>query len=633
MVSAKNAAPVEKFRKDYAPLPYSISAVDLSFDLHEDHALVTAVLSVVPRTAPLPAVFLNGREDVRLEHVIFGGRALEAGKDYEVDGEGLTLSAEALAVASEPGKAVPLEMRVRIEPQHNSLLEGLYKSGGMFCTQCEAEGFRGITYFPDRPDVMAVYSTRIEADKALYPVLLSNGNLMESGDGGEGRHWALWRDPFPKPCYLFALVAGKLALKEAPFVTSSGERVALKFYTAPRDIERVDFAIACLQRAMKWDEDTYGLKYDLNVFHVVAVDDFNMGAMENKSLNLFNAKLVLCRPEEATDADHARVEAVVGHEYFHNWTGNRVTCRDWFQLTLKEGLTVYREQEFGADMGSRAVQRIGDVVRMRSAQFPEDAGPMAHPVRPESYVKMDNFYTTTVYEKGSEVVRMCETMLGKPGFRKGMDLYFERHDGHAVTCDDFVDAMADANGADLSSLKVWYGQAGTPEVTLRHEYDAVQQRVTVTLSQTLKPSKASPSPRPALVPVRLALLDRSSGRAVPLSSGQKRLGSETVLQLTEAQQSWTFDGVSGPVVPSALRNFSAPVRFSVAGQSVEDLALLLQHDTDAFNRWDAGQTLAKQAVLGVYDQLRAAEGAEERTLAASRALEGEAMSLVHALST
>lgn len=594
--AAEAAKPVEKFRKDYAPVPYTVDTIHLNFDLHEEFATVHAKMHMKPHAvngnkAPL---FLNGRDDVALEGIAINGTPVPK-EHYAVEPKGLTLDAAAI-----PAGEWDLEITTKIKPQENSLLEGLYKSGGNFCTQCEAEGFRGITYFLDRPDVMAIYTTRIEADKAKYPVLLGNGNLVEQGDLPNGRHYTVWEDPFRKPCYLFALVAGDLAMSEDSFTTCSGKKVALRIFVQRQNADKVDFAMQSLKRSMKWDEDTFGLEYDLDLFNIVAVDDFNMGAMENKSLNVFNSRLVLATPATATDGDFGRIEGVVGHEYFHNWTGNRVTCRDWFQLTLKEGLTVYRDQEFSGDMNSRPVQRVSDVVRLRSAQFTEDAGPMAHPVRPESYIKMDNFYTLTVYEKGAEVVRMYEAVLGKAGFRKGMDLYFKRHDGQAVTCDDFLAAMADANGEDLSALSRWYAQAGTPRLEVTADHDAAARTLTLKFKQSTPPSPGQPEKLPVLIPVRTSLLG-ADGTPLPLVlQGTGDLGTETVLRVTEAEQSFVFEGIDARPVPSLLRGFSAPVRMSVVGQTDEDLVFLLAHDTDPFNRWEAGQVLAKKMMVGLY---------------------------------
>jgi aminopeptidase N len=523
-IPAPAAAPgvkalVEKFRKDYKRLPVDVALIETDVRIHEGETIVKAKLHlrlVSAADVAAEGLRLDGGKDVVLRSVAYSGAAVAAG-DYSTDAKGLVLAKAALLAAFEAGGgATVLETSVSIKPQENTLLEGLYKSGGNFSTQCEAEGFRHITYYFDRPDCMSKYVTRIEADKAKYPVLLSNGNLEASGNVEGGRHFAVWRDPFPKPCYLFALVAGDLAVKEDTFRTMSGRDVALRIYVEPRNIARVDFAMASLKKAMKWDEDTFGLEYDLDLFNIVAVDDFNMGAMENKSLNIFNSRLVLATAATASDFDFDRIEGVVGHEYFHNWTGNRVTCRDWFQLTLKEGLTVYRDQEFSSDMNSRPVQRLTTVASLRASQFEEDRGPMAHPVRPESYVKMDNFYTATVYNKGAEVVRLYETVLGKAGFRKGMDLYFQRHDGSAVTCDDFLAAMSDANGKrDLSALGRWYSQAGTPELTIKTAYDAAAQTLTLTASQVTPPTAGQPTKQPVLIPIRTAVLG-DDGQLLPL---------------------------------------------------------------------------------------------------------------------
>lgn len=592
--------PVEKFRKDYEPVPYTVEEVELTFKLGEDVTTVESSMAMKPLNVNgvAKSVYLNGREDVVLKRVSINGSELEKGKQYEVASDGMTIHAD--AIPKDDGWT--LEVVTEIKPQENSLLEGLYKSSGNFCSQCEAEGFRGITYFLDRPDVMAIYTTRIEADKEKYPVLLSNGNLVESGDMEGGKHFAVWKDPFKKPCYLFALVAGNLAMKEDTYKTVSGKDVALRIYVQEENIGKVDFAMESLKRAMKWDEDTFGLEYDLNIFNIVAVDDFNMGAMENKSLNVFNSRLVLATPDTATDGDFARIEGVVGHEYFHNWTGNRVTCRDWFQLTLKEGLTVYRDQEFSADMNSRPVQRVTDVIRLRSAQFTEDGGPMAHPVRPDSYIKMDNFYTVTVYEKGAEVVRMYETLLGKDGFRKGMDLYFQRHDGNAVTCDDFLKAMADANGEDLSDLAKWYGQAGTPVVKAKGAYDAATKTYTLSLSQSTPATPGQENKIPVLIPVRLALLGQDGNPvSLRLRGSDATPSDEVVLRLAKASEEYVFEGVEGEPVPSLLRGFSAPVKIDLENQNDENLEFILANDTDPFNRWEAGQILGRKLVIKLYE--------------------------------
>lgn len=622
-------APVEKFRKDYEQVPFTAERVHLTFKLGEE---VTEVQSDVTmralNTGSGKDVYLNGREDIVLKSISIDGKPLGAG-DYVVDGAGLTLASAAIPAGTESFK---LSVVTEIKPQDNTLLEGLYKSSGNFCTQCEAEGFRGITYFLDRPDCMATYTTRIEADKEKYPVLLSNGNLIEEGELEGGRHFAVWEDPFKKPCYLFALVAGKLSMKQDTFRTVSGRDVTLRIFVQEENIGKVDFAMDSLIKAMKWDEDTFGLEYDLDIFNIVAVDDFNMGAMENKSLNIFNSRLVLATPNMATDGDFARIEGVVGHEYFHNYTGNRVTCRDWFQLTLKEGLTVYRDQEFSGDMNSKPVQRITDVIRLRSSQFTEDAGPMAHPVRPDSYIKMDNFYTVTVYEKGAEVVRMYETLLGKDGFRKGMDLYFQRHDGCAVTCDDFLAAMADANGEDLSDLSKWYGQAGTPVVKAKGTYDAANNTYTLSLSQSCPATPGQDTKLPVLVPIRVALLGPDGKPvALRLRGSDGNAENEVVLRLRDGSQDFVFEGVATEPVPSLLRGFSAPVKLEIENQTDENLEFILANDTDPFNRWEAGQILGRKLVLDLYDAAIKAAGQDPASVAkAARDAGGVSNSLVEA---
>ena len=607
--------PVEKFRKDYTPVPFTIDTISMNFILGEDVTRVESKMLMKPQNVAdlAQGLFLNGREDIQLNSVAINGAVVPA-TGYSVTPAGLTISPAVIPASGD----WELEITTTIKPQENSLLEGLYKSGGNFCTQCEAEGFRGITYFLDRPDVMAIYTTRIEADKIKYPVLLGNGNLVEEGEVEGGRHFTVWEDPFRKPCYLFALVAGDLDMQEDSFVTMSGRTVALRIFVQAKNIDKVAFAMQSLQRSMKWDEDTFGLEYDLDLFNIVAVDDFNMGAMENKSLNVFNSRLVLATPDIATDGDFNRIEGVVGHEYFHNWTGNRVTCRDWFQLTLKEGLTVYRDQEFTADMNSRPVKRIEDVARLRAAQFVEDAGPMAHPIRPESYIKMDNFYTLTVYEKGAEVIRMYEAVLGKEGFRKGMDLYFKRHDGQAVTCDDFLAAMADANNEDLTALSKWYGQAGTPILRVTGTFDDAAKTYTLSFSQMTPASPGQDAKQPVLIPVRTSLLG-TDGVALPLrlagSGDAIATTDELVLRVTEATQEFVFEGIQERPVPSLLRGFSAPVKMAVEGQTDEDLVFLLAHDTDPFNRWEAGHLLSKKLMLALYT-------AAAETAASNAPLEG-----------
>ncbi len=586
----KEAAPRTIYLKDYTPSAFLISSIDLEFDLHEDHTEVTSLLHVYrnpARSDHVADLRLDG-ESIELASIALDGRAL-APHEYAVDSEGLT-------VFRVPDRFVLRTVSV-IHPERNTALEGLYKSSGNFCTQCEAEGFRKITYYLDRPDVMAVFTTRISAEKARYPVLLSNGNCVVSGDGANGRHWAKWHDPFPKPAYLFALVAGDLTLTEDRFVTRSGREIALRIYTEAHNADRTGHAMRSLKRAMRWDEERFGLEYDLDVFMIVAVDDFNMGAMENKGLNVFNSKLLLARPDTATDADYEAIEAVVAHEYFHNWTGNRVTCRDWFQLSLKEGLTVFRDQEFTADVTSRAVKRIDDVRKLRTYQFAEDASPMAHPVRPASYMEINNFYTTTVYDKGAEVVRMYQTLLGREGFRRGMDLYFERHDGQAVTTDDFRAAMADANREDLTQFQRWYDQAGTPELTVTDTWIPEEGRYVLHIRQTCPPTPEAQVKAPFLIPLKVGLL-APDGAALPLrvvgESGESAL--ERVLRITQAEQTVAFEGLTERPLPSLLREFSAPVKLRF-DYSDEQLAFLAARDHDAFNRWEVGQQLATRVLL------------------------------------
>jgi len=587
---ADSTAPVTVYRKDYSLYPYELKQVDLKFELGEEGTTVTSKLKVAPNyDGDAPTMSLDGVE-LKLNSIKVDGKVVEE-TSYEVLEKKLLLNGL-------PAGEFELEISVDIKPHENASCEGLYKSSGNFSTQCEAEGFRRITYFPDRPDVMSKYTVRVEADKAQYPVLLSNGNLQESGDMADGRHFAVWVDPFKKPCYLFALVAGDLKVLEDTFTTASGRCVQLRiFVDEEAELGKCSFAMESLKKSMKWDEEVFGLEYDLDLFNIVAVHDFNAGAMENKSLNIFNSRLVLASPTTATDTDYSRIEGVIGHEYFHNWTGNRVTCRDWFQLTLKEGLTVFRDQEFTADLNSRAVKRIEDVIRLRTAQFSEDAGPMAHPVRPDSYIKMDNFYTATVYEKGAEVIRMYETMLSKAGFRKGMDLYFKRHDGQAVTCDDFLSAMASANDFPLDDLAKWYGQPRTPELKVTGTYSASDGTYSLACEQRT-------SGEPVLIPIAMGLLG-PDGKDIPLhlqeDGSTRELGTSTVLRFSAAAQTFVFTNVSARPVPSLLRNFSAPVKMELPGQTPDDLLFLLANDSDAYNRWEAGQRLAKLCLLDLYD--------------------------------
>ena len=566
-----------RYLKDYQTPAYRILETDLHFDIAEPQTVVKSRLTVEPQRVGEPLV-LDG--SARLLSVKINGAAA----DYVLEGETLT-------IAGVPSERFTVEVKTEILPTENKSLMGLYASGGNLFTQCEPEGFRKITFYIDRPDVMSKFTTTIVADKKRYPVLLSNGNKIDGGEFSDGRHWVKWEDPFAKPSYLFALVAGDLAVTEDRFITMSGRNVKIEFYTTEADKPKVGFAVESLKNAMKWDETRFGLEYDLDIFMVVAVGDFNMGAMENKGLNIFNTKFVLADSRTATDTDFEGIESVVGHEYFHNWTGNRVTCRDWFQLSLKEGLTVFRDQEFSGDRASRAVRRIENIRLLRQHQFPEDAGPTAHPVRPASYEEMNNFYTMTVYEKGAEVVRMYHTLLGEEGFQKGMKLYFQRHDGQAVTCDDFRAAMADANGINLDQFALWYSQAGTP--VLEAEGRLKNNSFELTVKQTVPPTPDMADKQPMMIPVKIGLLNRN-GEAVAFDYQGKR-GTEAVLLLTEAEQTFQFEGVTEAVVPSLLRGFSAPVHLNYP-YSDDDLLLLLAHDSDAFTRWEAAQTLYRRAV-------------------------------------
>ncbi|MEK6389687.1 MAG: aminopeptidase N [Paraburkholderia tropica] len=585
-------------REDYAPPAFLIDTVDLEFDLVPERTIVKSTLAVRRNPAAKHAAHL----ELMGEQLEFIGASID-GKPYEH----VRTHEHGLTVENVP-ESFTLTLTGACDPAANTTLSGLYVSGGNFFTQCEAEGFRRITWFLDRPDVMATYTVTLRADKTAYPVLLSNGNLIAEGDLPDGRHYAKWEDPFRKPSYLFALVAGKLVALEERIQSGSGKEKLLQVWVEPHDLDKTQHAMDSLINSIRWDESRFGLELDLDRFMIVAVSDFNMGAMENKGLNIFNTKYVLANPETATDVDFANIEAVVGHEYFHNWTGNRVTCRDWFQLSLKEGLTVFRDQEFSADMsageaddaGARAVKRIEDVRVLRQLQFAEDAGPMAHPVRPESYVEINNFYTMTVYEKGSEVVRMYQTLFGRDGFRRGMDLYFERHDGQAVTCDDFRHAMADANGRDLAQFERWYSQAGTPRVTVKTAYDAAARRYTVTLRQGY--GEASPAARetqtgPLLIPFAIGLIG-PDGQDLPLRlDGEAAAGATTrVLELAETEATYTFVDVPAAPLPSLLRNFSAPVIVEY-DYAADELAFLLAHDSDPFNRWEAGQRLATRELL------------------------------------
>ena len=589
MTTSAPAQPLEKFRKDYQEPPFLIDTVELDFQLNEAATVVRADSAMRRGTCPVGEPMR-----LRAEHMKVLGVWVD---DEPLDDSDWVYDGSELVIQGIEHDAFVLTTRVEIKPAENTRLEGLYQSSGNYCTQCEAEGFRAITPFLDRPDVMARYSVRIEADKTAYPVLLSNGNLKDSGDADAGRHWALWVDPFPKPSYLFALVAGDLAHQKDTFQTMNGRNVDLWIWTNHGSEDRLNHAMLSLKKSMKWDEDVFGLEYDLDLYNIVVVHDFNMGAMENKSLNVFNSSLVLARPDTATDLDYERIEGVIAHEYFHNWTGNRVTCKDWFQLTLKEGLTVFRDQEFSSDMGSAAVNRIENVSILRSMQFSQDAGPMAHSIRPDSYVEMNNFYTVTVYNKGSEIIRMYHTLLGATGFRKGMDLYFERHDGGAVTCDDFRAAMADANDFDFSLFENWYAQAGTPTVEASTEWLADAGTFTVKLTQSCEGTPGQDSKKPFHIPVAIGLLD---------SEGNDLVGTQ-ICELKESQQAFVFEGLSAEPVPSLLRGFSAPIKLRYE-QSNKDLAFLMANDSDSFNRWEAGQKLGERVVFTVMEAM--ASGAE-----------------------
>ncbi len=590
---------------DYRPPDWLVDTVDLDVSLDPTHTRVRARLRLRPNpqaAAPAPVV-LDG-DELRLTSVKLDGEELAA--------DAFVASPEKLTILQPPPRAFVLETETELDPSANTKLMGLYRSGSAYTTQCEAEGFRRITYFPDRPDVMAVFTTRLEADKADTPILLSNGNLIQSGDvAGTPRHFAVWNDPFPKPCYLFALVGGALGVVEDSFTTMSGRQVALRIYVEPGKEPRADYAMGALKRSMRWDEQAFGREYDLDIFMIVAVSYFNMGAMENKGLNIFNDKNVLASPETATDQDFGSVEAIIAHEYFHNWTGNRITCRDWFQLCLKEGLTVFRDQEFTSDMRSRPVKRIADVRALRAHQFVEDAGPLAHPVRPEAYREISNFYTATVYEKGAELVRMLKTLLGTDRFRAGMDLYFRRNDGRAATVDEFVACFAEAAQHDLSQFMLWYSQSGTPELVVQGNHEAGAKTYTLEISQVLPATPGQPVKEPMAMPFAIGLLG-ADGRELPLVLADGRKLERGVLTLTKAKESFVFTGVAAPPVASLNRGFSAPVRLT-ANLRDGDLAFLAAHDSDPFNRWQAVQTLATALLITNVAAQRGAAGAARRS--------------------
>ncbi|GGA49473.1 aminopeptidase N [Dyella nitratireducens] len=577
---------------DYRPPAWSVETVELDIDLGIDATEVSSRLTLHCDPQQPATLRLDG-EGLELLSISLDGRKLDT-HEYRYEQSVLEVS------GARDGSV--LETHVRVRPAANTTLEGLYLSGsrehGFLLTQCEAEGFRRITFFPDRPDVLARYTVTLRADRSRFPVLLAGGNPAGSGELADGRHWARFVDPHPRPCYLFALVAGRLESIQRDYVTADGRKVKLVIWSEANVIDCCHYALDALERSMRWDEHTYGRSFDLDVFHVVATHDFNMGAMENKGLNIFNAKYLLADPDISTDDEYRAVEAVVAHEYFHNWTGNRVTCRDWFQLSLKEGLTVFREQQFSADMNSAALKRIEDVALLRRTQFPEDAGPLAHPVRPAEYREINNFYTATVYEKGSELVRMVAGRLGQEGFRRGMDLYFERHDGQAATIEDFLAALGDANHINLSSYLAWYSQAGTPRLHAKGEYDEVEHTYTLTLSQQTRPTPGHVEKAPLPIPVKLSLFDRH-GQMLPLHLDGEAHGTEKVVVLSKPTQRFVFQHVPSAPVPSLLRGFSAPVVLE-CDYTPDELALLLTHDADGFNRWEAGQQLAMLA----FDTLR-----------------------------
>ncbi|SKA62473.1 aminopeptidase N [Pantoea ananatis] len=567
--------PQIKYRHDYRAPDYTITDIDLTFELDESTTRVTAVSQVKRQGDSQAELRLDG-EDLTLISLEVNGQAWTAWRE----------EAGCLVLSQLPN-SFTLKIVNDIHPDRNSALEGLYKSGEALCTQCEAEGFRHITWYLDRPDVLARFTTTVIADGSRYPFLLSNGNRIDSGQDDKGRNWVKWQDPFPKPCYLFALVAGDFDVLRDSFTTRSGRNVALEIFVDRGNLDRADWAMTSLKNSMKWDEERFGLEYDLDIFMIVAVDFFNMGAMENKGLNVFNSKYVLAKAETATDKDYLGIEAVIGHEYFHNWTGNRVTCRDWFQLSLKEGLTVFRDQEFSSDLGSRAVNRIDNVRIMRGAQFAEDASPMAHPIRPDQVIEMNNFYTLTVYEKGSEVIRMMHTLLGEANFQKGMQLYFERHDGSAATCDDFVQAMEDASNVDLSQFRRWYSQSGTPTLSVRDDYNPELEQYTLHVTQHTPPTAEQKEKLPLHIPLDIELYD-GQGKVIPLQHNGHPV--HNVLNVTEEFQTFIFDNVYFQPVPSLLREFSAPVKLDYKWSDAQ-LTFLMRHASNDFSRWDAAQSL------------------------------------------
>ena len=607
----KSDSPRPRRLKDYRPPAYLVDHVDLDFSLDPEQTRVKATLKMRRNPADSGAtkpLVLDG-EHLQLESVSLNGKPLTA-RDYKTDDGSLT-------IAKVP-QTFTLDLETVINPDANKALQGLYRSRGVFCTQCEAEGFRRITFFPDRPDVLATYMCRIEADQKAVPILLANGNPGKQGKLAGGRHFAEWHDPHPKPSYLFALVGGDLGHIGSTFKTASGRKVELKIFVEHGKEARAEWAMDSLKRSMRWDEVRFGREYDLDVFNIVAVSDFNMGAMENKGLNIFNDRLILASPETATDTNFESIESVVAHEYFHNWTGNRITCRDWFQLCLKEGLTVYRDQEFSADERSRTVQRILDVRQLRATQFTEDAGPLSHPVRPESYIEINNFYTATVYEKGAELVRMIETILGREDFRRGMDLYFGRHDGQAATIEEFLTSFEDASKRDLSHFKLWYSQAGTPELVAALSYDRAKKQAELKIEQVLPPTPGESRKKPLHIPVKVGLLG-GNGQEIALKRDTGEDIADGVLHVTKRSQTFRFVDVPSPPVPSILRGFSAPVNLTL-NLADRDLEFLMAHDQDLFNRWQASNTFATRTLVEMVKALRKGERATQRATMFVKAL-------------
>ena len=600
MIDIKNAdaAPSTIFLKDYQPPVYLIDHVNLHFDLHETKSIVTSTLQarLNKNNNETDKIFVLDGQNLELISVKINGAVISAA-DYTCDEETLILSPVA--------ETFEVEIKTQINPENNNALEGLYLSSGMFCTQCEAQGFRRITYFPDRPDVMSTFDVTIISDKEKYPILLSNGNLINKGEGENGKHWVTWQDPSLKPSYLFALVAGDLFCKEDTFTTQSDRKILLQVYVEHENSHKCDHALMSLKQAMKWDEETYGREYDLDIYMIVAVNDFNMGAMENKGLNVFNASCVLASPDTATDADYYNIQSIIAHEYFHNWSGNRVTCRDWFQLSLKEGFTVFRDQEFSADLNSRAVKRIDDVNVLRTHQFAQDAGPMAHPIRPDHYIEISNFYTVTVYNKGAEVVRMIRNLVGGEGFRKGSDLYFERHDGQAVTTEDFVKAMEDANDVDLSLFQNWYSQAGTPVLDVITAFNKKKKTFELEINQSCPDTVGQKNKKPFHIPLQVGLLDQSGSDLVLNIEGDSSTIASTLktLEIKNETERFTFLNVKNKPLVSLNRGFTSPVKINLK-QSNEDLAFIFAHDSDEFNRWEAGQTLAMNTLLGFIEDIQ-----------------------------